>query len=165
MQGGCATLVVLNKWDISATDLEDARARVNQKLRLRPPLIASSALTGRNVPVLLSTALQLADRAATRVPTPELNRFVGEIVARRPPPAKRGRRLRLYYSAQVGVSPPRIAIQVNDRRLVSRDWVFHLENRLREHYGWEGVPLIIDLMPKRARGSRGRSRKPEDVQL
>ena len=62
----------------------------------------------------------------------------------------RGRRLRLYYSAQIGVSPPRLAIQVNDRRLVSRDWVFHLENQLREHYSWEGVPVIIDLVPKRS---------------
>jgi GTP-binding protein len=150
MQGGCATLVALNKWDVSRTDLEDARARVNQKLRLRPPLIACSALSGRNVPVLLSTALGLADRRAFRVPTPELNRFVGEVVARRPPPAKRGRRLRLYYSAQIGISPPRFAIQVNDRRLIAREWAFHLENRLREQYSWEGVPLIIDLVPKRS---------------
>ena len=87
-------------------------------------------------------------------PTPELNRFVAEVVGKTPPPAKRGRRLRLYYSAQIQVSPPRVAIQVNDRRLISRDWAYHLENRMREAYGLEGVPLIIDFVPHS--GGRGR---------
>ena len=90
---------------------------------------------------------QLADRAASRIPTPELNKFVAEVVGKTPPPAKRGRRLRLYYAAQVGESPPRIAIQVNDRKLISRDWAYHLENRMREAYEMEGVPLIIDFVP------------------
>ena len=72
-------------------------------------------------------------------------------MARHPPPSKRGKRLRLYYAAQVGTAPPRIAIQVNDRRLITRDWAFHLENRMREEYGLEGVPLIIDYIPKRSR--------------
>jgi GTPase len=154
MRSGCATLLALNKWDIGGTDLDDARARVERKLRLRPPLITCSALTGRNVPALLTTALQLADRAGSRVRTPELNRFVADVVARHSPPAKRGRRLRLYYAAQVGERPPRIAIQVNDRRLISRDWAFHLENRLRERYGLEGIPLVIDFVPRRRSGRR-----------
>lgn len=147
MRSGCATLLALNKWDVSATDLEDARARVERKLRLRPPVLTCSALRGRNVGKLLPRALALADRAAERIPTPELNRFVADVAAASPPPARRGRRLRLYYAAQVGERPPRIAIQVNDRRLISRDWAFHLENRMREAYGLEGVPLVVDFVP------------------
>jgi GTPase len=69
-------------------------------------------------------------------------------VASRPPPARRGKRLKLLYAAQVGRRPPRIAIQVNDRRLIARDWAYHLENRLRETYGLEGVPLVIDFVPR-----------------
>jgi len=95
--------------------------------------------------------LELADRAAERIPTPELNRFVSDVVAKTPPPSRRGRRLRLYYAAQVGVRPPRIAIQVNDRRLIFRDWAYHLENRMRESYGFEGVPLVIDFVPHSGR--------------
>jgi GTP-binding protein len=156
MRAGCATLLVLNKWDIGRTDIEDARARAARKLRLRPPVVTASAKTGRNVGTLLERALDLADRAARRIPTPELNRFVGDVVSQTPPPAKRGRRLKLLYSAQIGESPPRIAIQVNDRRLISREWAFHLENRLREAYGLEGVPLIIDFVPRTRRSSPGR---------
>jgi GTP-binding protein len=154
MKAGCATLVLLNKWDVGETDIDDARARVERKLRLRPAVVTCSALRGRNVAAILPRALQLADRAAERIPTPELNRFVAAVVAKTPPPAKRGRRLRLLYAAQVGERPPRIAIQVNDRKLISRDWAYHLENRMREAYGLEGVPLVIDFVPHS--GYRGR---------
>jgi len=146
MKAGCATLLVLNKWDITTTDIDDARARVERKLRLRPAVVTCSATRGRNVANLLPKALELADKAGERIPTPELNRFVAEVVAKTPPPSKRGRRLRLYYAAQIGERPPRIAIQVNDRKLISRDWAYHLENRLRETYAMEGVPLIIDFV-------------------
>jgi GTP-binding protein len=151
MHAGCATVIALNKWDIGTTDLEDARARLERKLRQRPPVITCSALTGRNLRKLLSEAVTLADRAADRIPTPELNRFLADAVAARQPPQRRGRRLRLYYAAQVERRPPRFAIQVNDRRLISRDWAFYLENRLRETYGLAGVPLIIDFVPRTRR--------------
>jgi GTP-binding protein len=151
MKGGCATVLVLNKWDETTTDIDDARARVARKLRLRPAVITCSATRGRNVQTLLPRALQLADRAGERIPTPELNRFVGDVVAKHPPPSRRGRRLRLYYSAQVGERPIRVAIQVNDRKLIVRDWAYHLENRMRETYELEGVPLIIDFVPASGR--------------
>src|SRR3954447_18069376 len=147
MKAGCATLLALNKWDETRTDVDDARARVTQKLRLRPAVITCSATRGRNVANLLPKALELADRAGERIPTPELNRFVADVVGKTPPPSRRGRRLRLYYAAQVGERPPRIAIQVNDRKLIIRDWAYHLENRLRETYALEGVPLVIDFVP------------------
>ena len=155
MHSGCATVLAFNKWDISRTDLEDARARALRKLRLRPPVRACSALTGRGVGAVLRDAVRLADRAAERIPTGELNRFVSSVVAETPPPQKRGRRLRLYYSAQVQRRPPRIAIQVNDRGLISRPWAFHLENRIREAYGLEGVPLVIDFVPRSGRRRTG----------
>ena len=155
MKSGCATEVALNKWDLVTEDQEEqlkrATARLADRVRQRPPVIATSAKTGRGVPKLLERALGLADRRAERIPTPELNRFVAEVVATRQPPQRQGKRLRLYYSAQVGTRPPRIAIQVNDRRPITRDWAYHLENRVREHYGLEGVPLVIDFVPKKQR--------------
>jgi GTPase len=155
MRTGCATLVALNKWDLGGADLDDAVARLAKRVRQRPPVVTCSAVAGRNVEKLLDRAIELADRRAERIPTPELNRFIADVVARRPPPARRGRRLRLYYAAQVEASPPRIAIQVNDRRLITRDWAYYLENRLRERYGLEGVPVIIDFVPKQGRRRRG----------
>ena len=172
MKSGCATVLAFNKWDlvpaggaiasrpgVAVTDLEDARARANRKLRLRPPLLTCSALTGRGTEAVLREALSLARRAGERIPTPELNRFIASVVGERPPPQRHGRRLRLYYAAQVGRRPPRFAIQVNDRRLIVRDWAYHLENRLREAHGLEGIPLVIDYVPKSGPG-RNRSGGP-----
>jgi GTPase len=158
MRSGCATVLALSKWDISRTDLDDARARATRKLRLRPPVLTCSALTGRGVGAVLREAISLAEKAAERIATPELNKFVGRVVADRPPPQRHGKRLRLYYAAQVGRRPPRFAIQVNDRRLISRDWAFHLENRLRDSYGLQGVPLVIDYVPRKRRGNRSAER-------
>ncbi|HEY3192927.1 MAG TPA: ribosome biogenesis GTPase Der [Solirubrobacterales bacterium] len=154
MRSGCATVIALNKWDVSRTDIDDARARAGRKLRLRPPVLTCSALTGRGVAAVLREAIALAERSAERIPTPELNKFIGGVVVDRPPPQRHGRRLRLYYAAQVGRRPPRFAIQVNDRRLIARDWAFHLENRLRDSYGLQGVPLVIDYVPRKGRRNR-----------
>ena len=144
MKSGCATVIVLNKWDIEDVDLEFTRARVAQKLRLRPKVMTASAKTGRGITRLLDEALALADRVTERVPTPDLNRFLADLQATRDPPAVRGKRLRIYYMAQYDVRPPRFSVQVNDRGLLTRSYGFFLENRLRERYGLEGVPLVID---------------------
>ncbi len=147
MKEGCATLLVLNKWDEHAVeehDLIHERARAHNKLRLRPKVLTVSAKTGRNVDRVLSEALLLADRARTRLPTPELNRFLSETVQTRQPPAKQGHRLKLIYMTQYETSPPRFSIKVNSRNRVTRDYAYFVENRLRARYGMDGVPLIID---------------------
>jgi GTP-binding protein len=145
MQSGCATALVLNKWDLAGElDLEYERARVASRLRLRPRVLTASATTGRNLARLLAEAIALGDRMRERIPTPELNRFLADLVATRQPPARQGNRLKLLYMAQVGVRPPRFAVQVNHRRRLTRDYAYFLENRLRARYRLEGVPLVID---------------------
>jgi GTPase len=165
MKAGCATAIVLNKWDVhegSEDDLDHERARVAQKLRLRPRVLTASALTGRHVARLLTEVLALGDRMAGRIPTAELNRFLAEAVQARQPPVGTRRsagqhRLKLLYMAQIGERPPRFAIQVNSRARVTRDYAYFLENRLRARYGMDGVPLVIDFVE---RGQRGREVPP-----
>jgi GTP-binding protein len=159
MQSGCATAIVLNKWDtaeMTEADLDHERAKVANKLRLRPRVLTTSALTGRNVQRLLKEVLALGDRMQGRIPTPELNRFLGEAVQARQPPAKQGHRLKLLYAAQIGERPPRFAIQVNSRQRVTRDYAYFIENRLRARFGMDGVPLIIDFVERKSRRSEDR---------
>jgi GTPase len=165
MKSGCATALVLNKWDLTggeqealgpgggvgAAELDAERARVNRKLRLRPRVLTASAKTGRNVARVLQEAMSLADRASHRIPTPELNRFVGEVTAARQPPAKQGHRLKLMYMTQIGTSPPRFQIHVNHRKRLTRDYAYFVENRLRERYALDGIPLIIDFIERQRR--------------
>jgi GTP-binding protein len=144
MKKKCATVLALNKWDLTRTDLEHAKARTARKLRQRPQVLAVSAKTGRGMKRLVAEALRIADNAQQRIPTPELNRFLGDLQATREPPSVRGKRLRMYYMTQFETGPPRFAVQVNDRARVTRDYAYFLENRLRDRYGLQGVPLVID---------------------
>jgi GTP-binding protein len=158
MNAHCATALVLNKWDITDDpELEYERARVKQKLRLRPKVLTASALTGRHVSRVLDEAVALSDRMRVRIPTSDLNRFLGEVVQQRQPPAKQNHRLKLIYMAQIGERPPRFAIQVNSRNRVTRDYAYFVENRLRERYGFAGVPLIIDFNERKQRRSEIRA--------
>lgn len=156
MKEGCATLLVLNKWDeteMDEDDLEHERAKVLSKLRLRPRVMTLSALTGRNVERVITEAIALGRRREERIPTADLNRFVAEIVAERQPPAKRGQRLKLFYLAQIETGPPRFALQVNHRNRLTRDYMYFFENRLRQRYGFDGIPLIIDVRERSGRRS------------
>ena len=93
MRSGCATALALNKWDIAEeVDLEFERARAHQKLRLRPRVLTASAKTGRHVERLLVEVVGLADRSRTRIPTPQLNRFLSDAVSNRQPPSGVGPR-------------------------------------------------------------------------
>jgi GTP-binding protein len=158
MRKGCATVVALNKWDVADIDLDHANDRAAARLRLRPELLTVSARTGRGVTRLLARSIDLADRARGRIPTAELNRFLSDVQATRQPPAVRGRRLKLLYMTQYATAPPRFSIQVSDRGRLTRDYGFFLENRLRERYGLQGVPLVIDYHDRdEARRASGRS--------
>ncbi len=162
MKSGCATALVLNKWDIAdAVDLDHERARAHQKLRLRPRVLTASAKTGRHIHRLLVEAIGLADRSRERIQTAALNRFLAEAVAARQPPAgnvagPRGHRLKLLFMTQTGERPPRFSIQVNSRARVTRDYAYYLENRMRERFGLGGIPLVIDFVERDERRSFGR---------
>jgi GTP-binding protein len=163
MRSGCATALVLNKWDIAEdVELEYERGRAHKKLRLRPRVLTASAKTGRHVERLLIEAITLADRSRTRIPTPQLNRFLSEVVAARQPPvgaggkgAGSGHRLKLLFMTQTAERPPRFSIQVNSRARVTRDYAYFIENRLRERYRLEGVPAIIDFVARNERRPAG----------
>jgi GTP-binding protein len=165
MVSGCATVLVLNKWDVADVDLDHERARATRKLRQRPRVLTASAKTGRHVERLLVEATALADRRATRIPTPQLNRFLSDVVAARQPPAGASRRarggpqrLKLLFMTQTAERPPRFSIQVNSRAKITRDYAYYVENRLRERYHLEGIPVIIDFVERNERAIRTRGR-------
>ena len=140
----CATVLAVNKTDIADIDLEEVRGVAGRKLRQRPAGLAVSALTHAGVAALLEMVALLDTRYTAHIATGELNRALAALAGERPLPAKRGKRLKMYYAAQFDTSPPRIAIEVNDRALVTRDYGYFVENRLRGRFDLQGVPLIID---------------------
>ena len=142
----CATVVALSKWDVTQVRIEDVRPRLESRLRQRPPILAISSVTGRGLERLLDTVEAVFELYAGRIPTAELNRALGELREARQPPGRRGRRLNLLYGTQVSSRPPRFRLFVNDRRLVTRDYAYWVENELRRRFGLQGVPLSIDFV-------------------
>jgi GTP-binding protein len=140
----CSTLVVLSKWDVSQVSIEDVRPQLQRRLRQRPPIVTTSAKTGRGIARVLDRVVELYEKHSGRIATGELNRFLAELKEIRQPPTRGRKRLNLLYGAQVSTRPPRFRFTVNDTSLVTRDYGYWVENELRARYGMEGVPVAID---------------------
>ncbi len=141
-----STIVVLSKWDITETAIEDVRPRIASRLRQRPPMVTVSAKTGRGISRLLDRIEEQFEKHVARISTGELNRFLAELRESREPPSRNGRRLNLLYGTQVQQRPPRFRFFVNDPGLVTRDYGYWVENQLRERFELEGVPVSIDFV-------------------
>jgi GTP-binding protein len=158
-KGQDATLVVLSKWDIAEVRIEEVLPEIRRRLRQRPPAVAVSAKTGRGIGRLLDAVEELAAKHRARIPTAELNRFLGDLRERRQPPSKGGKRLNLLYGTQVTTRPPRFRFVVNNRELVTRDYAYWVENELRERFDLQGVPVSIDFVERPRRGGAGQRGK------
>ena len=139
----CSTVVVLSKWDLTTLSIEEIRPQLERRLRQRPPHVAVSAKTGRGLERLLDTIERVFDKHIARIPTSELNRFLAELRE------VRQTQVRILYGAQVASRPPRFRFTVNDRRLVTRDYGYWVENQLRERFELQGVPVTIDFVKRR----------------
>src|SRR5205823_5785143 len=125
----CSTIVVLSKWDVTETKLEEVRPRLEASLRQRPPVVTVSAKTGRGISRLLDRVEEQFEKHSARISTGELNRFLAELRQRREPPSRNGRRLNLLYGTQVTARPPRFRFFVNDPSLITRDYGYWVENQ------------------------------------
>ena len=90
-----STIVVLSKWDLTETAIEDVRPRIASRLRQRPPMVTVSAKTGRGISRLLDRIEEQFEKYVARISTGELNRFLAELREAREPPSRNGRRLNL----------------------------------------------------------------------
>jgi len=124
--------------------IEDVRPELQRRLRQRPPIVTTSAKTGRGISRVLDRVEELFAKHSGRIPTPELNRFLAELKEARQPPSRGRKRLNLLYCAQVTSRPPRFRFTVNDTSLVTRDYGYWVENELRARFALEGVPVAID---------------------
>ena len=111
------------------------------------PVVFLSAKEGRGIERLLRTAERLHEQSARRVSTGALNRILKEANTAQGPSSS-GARLSIYYATQAETSPPTFVVFVNDRRLIGRNYVRYLTNRLREGLDFQEVPLHIVLRDK-----------------
>ncbi len=142
----CATLIVLSKWDITTIGIEDVRDRLEARIRQRPPVVTVSSKTGRGIQRLFDRVEGLFEKYTAKITTGELNRFLQELREQREPPSRRGKRLNLLYATQTSVRPPRFRAFVNDPGLITRDYGYWVENKVRERFDLQGIPVSIDFV-------------------
>jgi GTP-binding protein len=146
VEEGKGLAIVVNKWDLVEKDthtMQQYTVEIRRVLKFvaYSPMVFVSATSGQRVKNVIDIALVVQEARSKRIPTGELNRVVGEAVAKHAPPSKRGKRLRIYYGTQVGVAPPTFVFFVNDRELVHFSYQRYLENQLRAAFGFEGSSL------------------------
>ena len=146
---GCG--LIFNKWDlVKGFRMEHCLKCVEEEVPFlrHCPKLMTSATTGRNVEKIFSMINEINSAMHHRVSTPQLNKFIEDAMQRNHPPMLRGKRLRIYYMAQVGVDPPRFVMFVNHPDLMSDHYLKYLYNQFRRLYPFPGVPLIFQLKGK-----------------
>ena len=169
---GRAVVIALNKADLlDKKELAKAEVDARDKLAFAQwaPLLHVSATTGRGMSNLFQTVAKVADAFRGRVGTGELNRFFESVLATHPPPTMGGRAPRLYFITQAETAPPLFVVIASAPEKLHFSYRRYVENRLRDTFGFEGVPVRVKYKERRrrelenapARGStKDRARKP-----
>ena len=143
-----AVVIAVNKWDSIEKDSLTQRQYVtdiknNLSYVQFAPIVFISAITGQRVDVLIDTIIKVHENYNKRVPTGVLNEIISEAVLLNNPPQDKGRRLKIFYAAQVSVGPPVFCFYVNDTKLTHFSYTRYLENTIRNSFDFEGVPLVF----------------------
>ncbi len=145
---GRALVIAVNKWDLVRgreqyrKDLERAVDRLLPQV-IGAPVVTLSALTGRGVDKLMPAVVAVHENWNRRIPTARLNRWLREAVARHPPPAPRGRRIKLRYITQVAARPPTFAVFTQRADEVPEEYGRYLVKALREAFDLWGTPIRL----------------------
>ena len=98
---------------------------------------------------MLETIDRIAAARRKRVPTPALNKFVEAVTAANPPVSPGRRHVRIMYAAQIGVAPPSFVFFTNVATTFHFSYERFLVNKLREHFGFVGTPIRIQVRSRR----------------
>jgi len=148
---GC--ILVLNKWDLIEKDSQtmvefERKIYSDLKYLSYAPILFISALTGQRVPKILNRVDQVSEQTKKRISTGTLNRSFRQWVERFTPPLYKNRRVKLNYITQVSTAPPTFMISTNIPEGIHFSYERYLTNQMRETYGFEGVPILLQFKKK-----------------
>ena len=145
---GKPSVILMNKWDLIEKDTHTVNKfeeKLAQDLKFMNyyKSVYISAKTGQRVDKILRAAEEVYAHATFRIPTGALNDLIGDAVRLNEPPSYLGRRMKVYFSSQVGVCPPTFVLFVNDEGLLHFSYERYLENTIRAAYDFSGTPIKI----------------------
>jgi GTP-binding protein len=141
-------VVLVNKWDLVEKD-QNTMVKFEELLReqLAPfndvPIIFTSTLNKQRIHRALETAMRVYENRTRKIPTHELNEVMLEVIAQTPPPAVKGKYIRIKFVQQLPTHAPSFAFFCNLPQYLPDSYKRFLENGLRERFDFEGVPVKI----------------------
>jgi GTP-binding protein len=147
---GRALVIAVNKWDLvpdRQRKLKELRETAEERLAqvAGVPLVAVSALAGQGLDRLMAQVLSSYEIWNRRIPTPQLNRWLGEALERHAPPASKGRRVKIRFMTQPSARPPTFVAFTSQPGALPKAYLRYLTNSLRQAFDLPGVPIRFRL--------------------
>ena len=141
-------IILINKWDLvekETNTMRDFEAQVRRQIApfTDVPIIFTSVLTKQRLLKAIETAVEVFENRKRRIPTSKLNETMLEIVQQNSPPATKGKYVKIKYCMQLPTPTPQFAFFSNLPQYVKEPYKRYVENQLREHYNFSGVPITI----------------------
>ncbi|MDA8761732.1 ribosome biogenesis GTPase Der [Flavobacteriaceae bacterium] len=141
-------IILINKWDLvekETNTMRDFEAQVRRQIApfTDVPIIFTSVLTKQRLLKAIETAVEVFENRKRRISTSKLNETMLEIVQQNSPPATKGKFVKIKYCMQLPTPTPQFAFFSNLPQYVKDPYKRYVENQLREHYNFSGVPITI----------------------
>ncbi len=156
VDNGKCIIIAINKWDLVESKSAATLSQFEKKLRGQAPflsyaqIIFISAVTKQRLNKIFDCAKDAYEQAQKRVSTGLLNKVIKEAYLLNPPQSHKGKRLKIFYATQFGVTPPHFVIFANNSDLMKDNYKRYLENKLREAFGFFGTPITISVRERSA---------------
>lgn len=150
-EAGCGLILAFNKWDlIKNTQTHKFEAEIEKEAPFLnyAEKIYISAKTGQRLDSIFKMADEVQAQRQKRISTGLLNKVINEAFSLNPPSSIKGKNLRLYYSTQAKVNPPTFVIFINNKDLIQDHYKRYILKKLRENFGFKGVPIIVSYRQK-----------------
>ncbi len=145
-------IVLLNKWDLQDNDSKTLKIKKDNILFKFPiihyaPIIPVSAKTGMGIDLLLKTTIDIDKESNKKIDTPMLNSFIQDIIKKYTPSSKKGI-FKIFYATQTSTKPVEFIFFVNNKKLLKDNYIQYIVNKLRESFGFKGIPIKINFKNK-----------------
>lgn len=141
-------VVMVNKWDLMEKDSKTAdKLRKEMIERLAPmdymPIIFASVHEKQRIFQVMEKVMEVYENKTKKITTSKLNEVMQAEIERYPPPAHRGKHIKIKYMIQLPTPSPTFVFFTNHPKYIKESYIRYLENRMRENFDFEGVPITI----------------------
>ena len=151
LEAGKPIVLVINKWDtIKDKTIDEYTKKVRNEFQFLSyvPIVFLSAKTKKRIHTLMPEIKKVYENSKREIKTSLLNDVIRDAVILNQPPSYKGKRLKIYFVAQKGITPPKFVFNVNSKGLVHFSYERYFENKIRESFDLEGTPIKIEFKNK-----------------